>query len=192
MKQIKYYLPLIIGVIITIVLFSSCVATKKQKRNFLSKYCERKDSISVVTKDSSVYRDTTIYKSIPGPVQYLENPCKLLCDSLGNLKNFTPITKKENGSRGTIFKVGNSIALKCDIDSVEVHLAWIENHKSKVVFSHTENRIEKPCELEHRTKWDGFTWYWFIITASLLVLWILIKVFKGYLKVWFPFLAKFM
>ena len=188
MKIFKYYLLLLA----IACLASSCVVTKKQKQNFLSKYCERKDSVSVITKDSLVYRDTTIYKSIAGPIQYLENPCKLLCDSLGNLKNFTPITKKENGSKGTIFKVGNSIGFKCDIDSVEVYLAWTENHKTKTTISHTENRIEKPCELEHRTKWDGFTLYWFIITASILVLWILIKIFKSYLKVWFPFLGKFL
>jgi len=186
MKIFKYYLLLIA----LACLACSCVATKKQKNRFLAKYCERKDSVSVITKDSIVYKDTIIYKSIPGPITYLENPCKLLCDSLGNLLNFTPIIKKENGSKGTIFKVGNSIGFKCDIDSAKVSITWTENHQTKTTISHTENRIEKPCELEHRTKWDGFTWYWFIITAGILVLWIIFKIFKTYLTAWFPFLGK--
>lgn len=188
MKLFKYYVLLLALACLSV----SCVVTKNQKANFLSKYCERKDSTVTITKDSLVYKDTTIYKSIAGPTQYLENPCKLLCDSLGNLLNFTPITKKENGSKGTIFKVGNSIGFKSEIDSMGVFVSWTENHVSKLRISHTENRIEKPCELEHITSFNGFEHWWFIITAGILVLWILIKIFKANLKAWFPFLSRFL
>lgn len=184
MKQnFKYYIPLLIASAIFMVMASSCVATKKQKQRFLSKYCERKDSISYVKKDSLVYKDSLILFPIEinTPV-YLENPCKLLCDSLGNLKPFFKDQKK-GGLKTTVQSIGNSIVINCQTDSLKARISWLEHNISTIEKSHTENRVEKPCELEHRTKWDGFTWYWFMITASILVLWILIKIFKGYFMI---------
>jgi hypothetical protein len=188
MKIFKYYLLFLVIAIIA----SSCVATKKQKDRFLSKYCERKDSISYVKKDSLVYKDSLIY--IPNVINtpiYLENPCKLLCDSLGNLKPFNKSISK-GGLKSTVKTVGNVLIVECETDSLKARISWLEKHTIIDKFSHTENTVKKECELEHRTKWDGFTWYWFIITASFLVLWTLIKIFKSYLKVWFPFLGKFL
>jgi hypothetical protein len=192
MKTIKYYIPFIIALIITIMLFSSCVATKKQKAEFLSKYCERKDSISYLKKDSIIYRDSIILipQIINTPI-YLENPCKLLCDSLGNLKPFNQSTSK-GGLKSTVKTVGNVLVVECETDSLKARISWLEKYIVVNKFSHTENRIEKPCELKHQTKFDGFTWYWFIITSSILGLWILIKIFKSYLKIQVPLLGKFL
>lgn len=184
-KNLKFNLVLISTVL---VLLSSCIATKKQKANFLAKYCERKDSISYVRKDSIVYKDTTIYipNIISTPI-YLENPCALLCDSFGKLKPFTKTTT-DKGIKKTIKTVGNVLVVECETDSLKARITYLEHHDIERQFSHTENTVQKPCELEHRTKFDGFTWYWFWITVSILTLWILIKIGKTYLKAYMPFL----
>lgn len=167
---------------------SSCVLTKKQKDRFLAKYCERKDSISYVKKDSIVFRDSliTIPTIVNTPI-YLENPCKLLCDSLGNLKSFTR-TETSGGLKSTVKTVGNTIVFDCGTDSLKARIHWLEKHLVISEFSHTENTVKKECEQEHRTKFDGFTWWWFWITAGLLTLWLIIKIFKGYIKAYLPFL----
>jgi hypothetical protein len=118
---------------------------------------------------------------------YLENPCKLLCDSLGNLKPFTK-TEKKNGLKSTVKSVGNVLVVECETDSLKARIQYLEHHTIDVEKSHTENTVQKPCELEHRTKFDGFTWWWFWITASILALWILIKLGKTYLKTYLPFI----
>jgi hypothetical protein len=167
---------------------TQCVLTKKQKNNFLAKYCERKDSIVYVKKDSIVFKDTTIYvPTIVNTPIYLENPCKLLCDSLGNLKPFIK-TEKKNGLKSTVKSVGNVLVVECETDSLKARIQYLEHHTIDIEKSHTENTVQKPCELEHRTKFDGFTWWWFWITAGILTLWILIKLGKTYLKTYLPFL----
>lgn len=179
----NFLLPLIVLITLT-----QCVATKKQKANFLYKYCERKDSVVYVRKDSIVFKDTTIFiPTIVNTPIYLENPCKLLCDSLGNLKPFTK-TQKSKGLKSTVKSVGNVLVVECETDSLKARIQYLEHHLKISEKSHTENRVEKPCELEHRTKFDGFTWWWFWITAGILALWTLIKFGKTYLKTYLPFI----
>jgi len=186
MKNLKFKLLLIVTILVVL---SSCVATKKQKNRFLAKYCERKDSISYVVKDSTVYKDTTIFiPTIVNTPIYLENPCKLLCDSLGNLKPFSKTSGKGSGLLSHVHTVGNSIVFDCRTDSLKARIQWLEKHQTVTTNSHTENTVQKLCELEHRTKFDGFTWWWFWITAGLLCLWVLIKIGKTYLKAYLPFL----
>lgn len=183
MKLFKIILLIFVSITLT-----NCVATKKQKDRFLSKYCERKDSISYIKKDSIVYRDSMVLVDniINTPI-YLENPCKLLCDSLGRLKPID-ITKSKGGLKSNVKTFGNGLIFNCQTDSLKTRITWLERQLTIKENSHTENTVKQICELEHRTKWDGFTWYWFIITASLLTIWILIKIFKGYLKAYLPFL----
>lgn len=186
MRNLKFNLLLIITILVGL---NSCVATKKQKDNFLAKYCERKDSISYVVKDSIVYKDTTVYlPTIINTPIYLENPCKLLCDSLGNLKHFDKTSGKGSGLISHVHTLGNSIIFDCKTDSLKARIQWLEKHKTITTNSHTENTVQKPCELEHRTKFDGFTWWWFWITVSISSLWVLIKLGKGYLQKYLPFL----
>ena len=174
--------------LLVLTIFSSCVLTKKQKNNFLAKYCERKDSIVYIKKDSIVLKDTTIYvPTIVNTPIYLENPCKLLCDSLGNLKPFIK-TEKKGGLKSTVKSVGNVLVVECETDSLKARIQYLEHHTIDIEKSHTENTVQKPCELEHRTKFDGFTWWWFWITASILALFILIKLGKTYLKAYLPFI----
>src|SRR5690349_6230086 len=69
--------------------------------------------VKTETKDSIVYRIDTVKIPIagkPGPVIYLENPCKLLCDSMGRLKNVNIVTKK-NGQTLNFVSVGSGLQL---------------------------------------------------------------------------------
>lgn len=184
MKQVANFLL----TLLVLVTMTQCVLTKKQKDNFLSKYCERKDSLIYIKKDSIVFKDTTIYvPTIVNTPIYLENPCKLLCDSLGNLKPFIK-TEKKGGLKSTVKSVGNVLVVECETDSLKARIQYLEHHTIDIEKSHTENTVQKPCELEHRTKFDGFTWWWFWITASILALFILIKLGKTYLKAYLPFI----
>jgi hypothetical protein len=174
--------------LLVLTIFSSCVLTKKQKNNFLAKYCERKDSVVYIKRDSIVLKDTTVYiPTIVNTPIYLENPCKELCDSLGNLKPFSK-TETKNGLKSTVKSVGNVLVVECETDSLKAKIQYLEHHIIDIEKSHTENTVQKPCELEHRTKFDGFTWWWFWITAGILALFILIKFGKSYLKAYLPFL----
>lgn len=156
----------IILISFSLLLFTQCILTKKQKNDFLAKHCQRKDSASYVYKDSIVHKDSLIYvPTIVNQPIYLENPCKTLCDSLGNLKPFTKTTKN-NGLRSTVKQVGNTIVFDCQTDSLSARIQWLEHQITISKYSHTENTIEKPCYLPHETSFDGFTKWWFIITAG--------------------------
>lgn len=151
----------------------SCV-TKKQRAK-ICKECAGKDSVSVVYKETVVKKDTTIFVTIAGPTQWLENPCKNLCDSLGNLKPFE-VKKKKNGLVSTIKSEGNSIVAECDADSLKARVQWLE--KQIEVNKFEKKVIPSDCEKEHKTRWDGFTFWWFWITLGIIILFILLKRFK--------------
>jgi hypothetical protein len=106
---------------------------------------------------------------------------------MGNLKSFSK-TETKNGLKSTVKSVGNVLVVECETDSLKARIQYLEHHIIDVERSHTENTVERPCELEHRTKFDGFTWWWFWITVSILALFILGKVAKTYLKAYLPFL----
>lgn len=164
-KQPNYLL-----IISLLVVISSCVVTKKQRENFLAKHCERKDSISYVRKDSIVVKDSLVYiPTIVNTPIYLENPCKLLCDSLGNLKNVN-ITTSKGGLKSTVKTLGNGLIFECETDSLKARIQWLEHNLTIVEKSHTENTVKVPCELKHRTGFDGFCrWYFFITFAIILI-----------------------
>lgn len=179
-------LKVVILVLLTVAV-SSCVLTQKQQKRFLSKHCVGKDSI--VVKDTTIYKDTTLYITVAGPVQYLENPCKLLCDSLGNLKKFE-VKEKKNGIVSTIKSVGNSIVFDCEADSLKAIIKTPEHRRS--TYNKSVKIVPQYCEREHRTKFDGFTYWYFLITAGLIVLYIALKCVKTYIEAWMPWLGKFL
>lgn len=163
--------------------FTKCILTKNQKLEFLAKHCQRKDSINYVQKDSIIHKDSLIYiPTIVNQPIYLENPCKTLCDSLGNLKPFTRTTKS-NGLRSTVKKVGNTIVFDCQTDSLSARIKWLEHQITISKYSHTENTIEKPCYLPHKSSFDGFTKWWFIITAGLASVYYGFQAVKKYMKI---------
>ena len=160
--------------IIAVLLLSSCVSEKKRAQ--ICNTCPIKDSI--VFKETIKLKDTIIYIDQPGPIQYLENPCKILCDSLGNLKKFE-IKKKENGITGTIKSVGNSIAFDCAADSLQ---AVIKGLQEKETFKSEKNNIVRyeDCKRDHRNGFDGFCKWYFFITAAFLLIRYGIKAIKKY------------
>lgn len=169
------------------VILNSCILTKKGKEEFLFKNC--KDSIVNITKDTTIFKDSITYKFISGPIQYLENPCKLLCDSLGNLKKFE-IVKKKNGLKSTIKSVGNSIAFDCDADSLKDIIKTITHERD--VYRASAVSVKIPCDRDHVDGWDYFWIKSSYILWSILIIFVLLKCFKGYLTGVFPFLAKFL
>ena len=187
MKLFKYFLLLLA----LACLACSCVTQKQRDRiltdcpvNTITKI---KDSVTVkeIIKYDSIY----IYKT--GPTKYIESPCSLLCDSLGKLKPFYS-ESKHNGIKQSLETKGNVLIQKCDVDSLlqvnEILTKQIDHYHSK----EQETQVHENCKLEHVTSVNGFEHWWFIITACILAVWVLIKIFKGYLKAWFPFFGKFL
>lgn len=186
MKKIKYYIPFIIVAVLFISLLSSCVATKGQKERFLAQYCTAKDSIVTVTKDSISYRDSIVrIPTIVNTPIYLENPCKLLCDSLGKLK---PIfrTQKNGGLKSTVSTIGNVLAFDCRTDSLNARIQFLERYIKTNNFVGKSKIMKEECNKEHRTRFDGFTFWWFWISFIILVVIIAFKAFGSYIRSFLP------
>lgn len=162
-------LSLILSLLIIII---SCVTEKKRAE--ICNTCPVMES--VVYKEKIKLKDTTIYITQHGPIQYLENPCKKLCDSLGNLKPFS-ITKKENGIVGTIKSVGNSIAFDCKDDSLKKVISGLIEKNTVNSEEKTVIRYEN-CKKNHRTDFDGFCRWFFYIVGPLLFCYIFLRIKK--------------
>jgi hypothetical protein len=175
-----------------IVLFlSSCIVNRKGEltekgKNFIATYCKGEDSTSTTDRITILFDTVRIPYPVEGPVQYLENPCKELCDSLGRLKAFS-ITKKTNGITGTVKSVGNSIAFECKTDSL---LYIIETQKRIInTFESNKTVIQAPCNLEHvsGTKWAFIRIaQWFLIFLGVQIL---IKILISVYPVTRPFIG---
>lgn len=160
-------------IIASVFLFlQSCITEKKRQK--ICNTCAVKDSISY--KEIIKLKDTIIYRDIAGPVQYLENPCKLLCDSLGKLKPFEIKTKK-NGLISTIKSVGNSIAVDCSADSLKLVISGLKEtvrdySSRKSVIRYVE------CTKKHRSDFDGLCRWFFYIFAPGIALYIFLRLKK--------------
>lgn len=164
MKQsTKILLLIIAGAVLT-----SCQAYKRKICLSCATNTVIKDSVSV--KETVKY-DTT-YVSISGPTITIKSPC----DSLGNLKPFKQ-TKTVNGVRQVIEGKDNTITAKCDIDS----LLQVNKELTKEISRFHSVVKEVPrCDIDHRTRFDGFTYWWFWITASILGGYLVYRVVRAY------------
>ncbi len=148
----------------------------QKKLDAICSRCPVKDSVRIEKTVEVQYRDSLIYITQQGPTQYLENPCKELCDSLGNLKKFE-VVKKTNGIVGTIKSVGNSIVFDCKADSLEKVIKGL-NQTIKESESKVKATQLPPVTTNVLTKLQGF---WIIsgyLFWILLLLLIGFKVFK--------------
>lgn len=145
------------------------------KNHYLHKYCQSKDSISYV--ENTIVDFDTIYRKLDGETIYINSPC----DSAGILKPFL-LKKKTNGITATVTSTNNVLTVDCDVDSLMV----VNSNLVKTIkdFKHTTQQVR----VNELTKLQGF----WIITGQwllgLLIAYILFRVFKGYLKSYFPFI----
>lgn len=149
-------------------MFGGCISEKK--RRGICAGCP----VVTHTKDSIVYKHDTVTVNIPGkpgPTVYLENPCKLLCDSLGNLKPVN-ITTRRNGTILNINTLGNGLNIVTETKDTTAKAPVL----TKETFSQKEEAHIKwmPCTNE-RTDFDGFCRWFFYIMAPLVILWAVLK-----------------
>ncbi len=142
----------------------SCVTEKKRQK--ICQACPVRIEKEIHDSIIEILRDTTIYITQQGPIQYLDNPCKNLCDSLGKLKP-VKVESKKNGIKSTITTVGNSLAVNCEADSLK---AVINGLKETIRITKEKETKEVPvCHLEHKTWFDEYTFWWFWITISIIL-----------------------
>lgn len=141
----------LLSAILFILILSACV-TKKQEANILKKCVTSSSVKDTVWIERTIKLDTT-YISIPGPTAYLPNPCQDLCDSLGHLKPFKQVSKK-NGITQKLESVGNVLIQDCDVDS----LLQVNRTLSERIthLRHEKDQMHDNCTLRHFTATDNF------------------------------------
>ena len=157
-----------------LLLLSSCLTQKK-----VAKICAR-CPVNSVTKDSIVIvkRDTTIYIT-HREVEYRDT---IICDPSGKVEDFRK-TVSSGGIKATISMKSNKLKVVCETDSLYQVIKGLISERSQ--WSKVSNtKVVEVCTKEHKTKFDGFTFWWFWITSVLIGL----KFGLKYLKVQIPFL----
>lgn len=172
--------------LLLLIVLAGCV-TEKQRQRIL-KDCPVASTEKI--KDSTWTKETSELipeiKFIPGPVRYMPSPCATLCDSLGRLRDFE-ITTKKNGIKQTLQGIGGVLIQKADGDSIVQENKRITKEISTLRSKEKETQVHEDCKLEHRTRFDGFTWWWFWITAGIII----IRLAWMAAKRWFPMLRIF-
>lgn len=140
----KYLLPILTAAL----LISGCITEKKRQR--ICDACP----VKITKKDSIAYVHDTVPVFMPGkqgPTVYLDNPCKHLCDSAGNLKKIN-ITQTKNGQTVNINTMGGGLHISSETKDTTLKAPVLK----KETYSDTLNETVKymPCEYE-RTIWDG-------------------------------------
>lgn len=157
---------LILPILIIIpVLFNSCISEKKRAEICAS--CKGKDSTVFLWHDSIVYKDTTLYVKQAGDTISIPVPCP----------DIKPFEKKKNkgGLITTLKSDGKTITADCAADSLQVEIERIRADHYSFVSKYKRELIEALCKREHRTRFDGLTYWWFWITAPALALFLGVK-----------------
>lgn len=156
---------------ITGLILVGCVTEKQRLKICQSCTLASKDSVRVVTTVTPF--DTALYVSQMGKdisFNIDSNNCCQLVDTLFSMmaRSNGTITAKENGVKSSIFTKNNKLTFRCEADSLKnvITLLRKEIETSREVVKVVPAR----CDLEHRTKFDGFTFWWFWITSALLAL----------------------
>ena len=138
----------VIIILLTLLTFS-CVTEKKRLKICQSCTVKSERHDSIVEKIVEV---PVLIKGEAGPIVYLDNPCKLLCDSLGRLKNVSIQSKKNNQ---TINIVSNGNGLHIDARTEDTIVK--KEVKQKEVYNKTVDTQVKqmPCANE-QTGWEQF------------------------------------
>lgn len=159
-------------IILLALLLTSCL-TQKQRNKICNECPVRTDSI-VITTERLVIRDTTIYIT-DKVVSYRDT---LFCDSTGIIKPFLRVVKS-NGIKATVQVKNNNLTVDCETDSLKLVISNLVKEREILVKNSNTKTVQLPCTNE-RTKFDGFTYWWFIITAGVFVVIFGIKLAKSY------------
>lgn len=189
-KYFRLFLLLIVIALFAIGI-SSCYVNRKGELtekgiNFIAQHCKGEDSTSHSDKTTIEFDTLKIPYPVQGPIQYLENPCNVYCDSMGNLRPFL-FEKKKNGIIGTMKSVGNSIVFDCREDS----LMYIVQTQKRVIdtFEKSKTVIQEPCKKEHIT---GTQWMFIRlgqILSAFIILQCLIRIITVAWPITKPFLS---
>lgn len=147
MKHLKTIL-ILLCLLMAGLLLSSCLTP-----NRLNRICQMCPT-NTVRNDSIIYVHDTVKVQLPGkdgPTVYKESPC----DSTGKLKPFN-ITKEKNGIITNLRSVGNAIVVDSEVKDTVIDVPVL----NKETFSEDTITVRDNCELEHRTRWDDFC-FWF-------------------------------
>jgi len=171
-KKILISVYFALSVLFLMIVLNSCITEKKRQ-----KIC---NSCPVKTEkhDSIIYKIDTLKIPLPGkdgPIVYLDNPCKGLCDSLGRLKNVNIVTKR-NGQTLKINTQGNGISISSNTHDTVVKASVT----SKESFSKQKDVVVKQenCKRDHRTDFDGLCRWFFYIVAPLIGLYLFLRIKK--------------
>lgn len=155
------------------------------KNHYLQKYCKESDSVSVSDKTTIEFDTLKVYYPVQGETIYLDNPCKSLCDSLGNLKPIK-ITKTKHGITSTVSTIGNVLKFDCKEDSL---MYVIETQKRVIdTFEKDTKVVLKDCELSHLKGWHYFLMWSGGIALLFLFIKYIGKAIWQYIKLYLPFL----
>ena len=157
--------------LLSVALLSSCITQNRRAR--ICAECP----VNSITKDSIVFvkRDTTIYIT-HREVEYRDT---IICDPSGKVNDLRKVVAG-GGVKATISIKNNKIKVVCETDSLYQVIRGLISERSQ--WSRTSSvKVVKVCEKEHKTAFDGFTFWWFIITAGVLVLKFGWKYLKSYL-----------
>lgn len=141
---------------LSLVILSSCVTQKKREK--ICRTCTIKEVTTVDTVRTEVVRvDTLIFTT--------ENPCKEMCDSIGNLKPFSRDIKNDKGKVVVLYSKANNLHVK-EEDKVRI--------ETKTIYKNISKEVPSRCEKEHITKWKSF------LIVSGYIFWIILVLFVGY------------
>lgn len=153
-----------------------CKITEEQRRQICFT-CPSK----IEVRDSISYVHDTVKITIPGkpgPTIYLENPCKLICDSLGRLKPVN-IKQQKNGQILHINTLGGGLNIHAETKDTTAKSPILNKQTFHSEKTDTPKFI--PCQ-DERTDFDGFCRYWFWATLLLLFIIAGLKGLQWYFK----------
>jgi hypothetical protein len=169
-EKIKKFFRLAAYYLFSMLFFASCVTEKQRQK--ICRNCSVKDS--TVYKETIKIKDTTIFITQKSEPIFLEN----ICDSLGIL-NFKNKVFKSNGLKTTFKKVGSSLMISCEADSLKKIIQLKELQINNL--SKSTKIIEIPCK-DERTSLDGFYKWFSIIVICIILIYLIFKFIKSYFK----------
>ena len=156
---------------ITILAAMTSCLSQKQRNKICNECPVRTDSI-VTTTERIVLKDTTIFIT-DRLVSYRDT---IFCDSLGII-NMPKKIVKSNGLKATVQIKNNKVIVDCETDSLKLQIDYLLKEREILIKNSNTKTIQLPCN-DERTKFDGFTYYWFIITFLLIAGYVIYKILK--------------